>query len=352
MAYNIIFILLLILSIIEKRNLLGNRIVPIFISFIFVLVFSSLRGNVGQDIPNYKDIYDNIFMNKDILEIGFYYFTYAIKFLDLDFNWFLFFSALLSLSFYYYGLIKFLNTGFVILAFMLIFCDTYMYFNMSGIRQGIALSMILLSAYYAYKKSTLKFIILIFSAVLFHKSAIVGLLIYPIINVNVKFNAKNLTLLFLCIGAWLFVLPYIMNNFLMNSNIKGTTMYLSESYNEFSLSAYIIGIIRRIYPLLLILIFRKNIERSHLIKGITNVYLLGFIIYLINYPVLQDITVRLSSYFLLFEAIIIVTILKNIQSKFNLYFIYSLVFIFIYLKLMNYANISTYHYHFYEPIFY
>ncbi|EPN6882162.1 MULTISPECIES: EpsG family protein [unclassified Providencia] len=350
-AYNVIFFSLLILCIAEKKNLLGNRFIPIFISFIFVLLFTGLRGNVGQDIPNYKEIHKNITLYYDHIEYGFYYLVIFFKWINLDFTFFIFFSSIFFIFLYYYALYKFLGVGLVIFAFLFIFCDLYMYFNMSGIRQGIALSIVLLSGYYAYKRNFIKFIILVFLATLFHKSAIVALLIYPIIKIRIQKHIRFYILLSVISLLWIALFPSFIKTTTLLSDIKASSMYLSDDYNELSISAYLIGIIRRVYPILLFFLFYKKIKECPLTLSLFNVYLFGFIMYLLNYPILQDVTIRISSYFILFEPVLVISILSKITSKKNYLLICSLILSLMYIKILIYSSLPAYQYDFFDTIF-
>ncbi|EMI2316017.1 EpsG family protein [Providencia rettgeri] len=351
LAYNLIFFLLITLAIAEKKNLLGNRLVPVLISFIFILLFTGLRGDVGQDIPNYKEMYLNYSYYSDHLELGFYYLILISHFFNLNFTFFIFFSTILFLAFYYYGLYKLLGTGYIIFAFLFIFCDLYMYFNMSGIRQGIALSIVLTSGYFAYRKKTFNFIALILLAALFHKSSIIALLIYPIARLKIKYNFKFYFIISLAIFIWILFIPSIIKNSTLLSDIRGSAMYLSESYNEFSVNSYLIGLMRRIYPIILFIIFFKSINKNTITITMFNIYQFGFLIYTINYPFFQDISVRISSYFLIFEPVLVISIISSIVKNSNRLAIISMITILMYSKLITYSNIPVYKYVFFDSIF-
>lgn len=349
--YYVLFTFLLILSIVENKNLFGNRLIPVFLAFLSVLIFTSIRGDVGQDTSNYLIIFDNLEEKKTSIEAGFYFLNKTVLYSGAGFNTLLFFVALISLSFYFYSIYKFLGKGLIIFAFMIIFCDLYIYFNISGIRQGIALSIVLLSGYYAYEKSKCKFLILIMLASLFHITSIVALLLYPIINSNVKFNLKNIIIISVLIVIWTLFIKYLMANPSLLTNIhKGANIYLSSSYNKLSINSYILGTIRRGYPILLAIIFFKNIRLNRLAISIFKVYLVGFIIYLVNYPYLQDIAVRISSYFIIFEPILVVLILNSLKVRNNARILMLCILCLAYYRLSIYANLGPYQYHLMETL--
>lgn len=59
-------------------------------------------------------------------------------------------------------------------------------FILQGLRQSIAMSIILLSLKYIYNRDLLKFILLVALATLFHQSAIIFLIAYPLYNLKVS----------------------------------------------------------------------------------------------------------------------------------------------------------------------
>lgn len=350
LAYHIVFIVLGLLAISERNIFFGHKNVPILISVVIVILFTSLRGDVGQDTSNYMLIYDNLDAHlgdgNNGVEIGFYFFAKVIRGLGGSFNVFLFFTAIFSLSFYFWGLYQLCNAKYIIFAFMILFCDIYMYFNFSGLRQGIALSICLLSAHYALNKRIGLFLLCIMLAFMFHKSSLIALLIYPLVRVNIRYGIKLFVVLMPLIIAWVVFLQRIMSDPSVMAVIKGGEMYMSQAYNDGTVGAYVIGLGRRGYLLAIAVIFRKKIFENYHVKAIFNVYFFGFIFYAVNYPFVQDVSVRLSSYFILFEPVLLVLILLKLRYEFNRLLIFFVVVFIVFYKLFTYASLESYQYHF------
>lgn len=344
LAYNLVFFLLLFFSFAERFNLLISRYVPILFSILIVVIFTSIRGDVGQDTSNYLLMYNDIANYKDKLEPGFYYIALFFTSFGFHFNFFIFVTTVFSVAFYYFTILKFVPRKFVVLSFVIIFCDMYMYFNISGMRQGIALSICLVSSYFAFRRKALIFVLIVLFAATVHKSALVFLVVYPLLKLKVDFSFKKI-LMILSFSLICFVSTkyFLLGNESL-SFIKGSVMYLSEGYNKFSINAYIVGFLRRLYPLVLFFVFYKNIKNDLITKSFFNVYLFGFVFYSINYPIFQDITVRISSYFLIFEAIIVIRILSSIRSSVNSLVVFVVIFIVVYFKISTYARLDAYHY--------
>jgi len=338
------FFMLLFFSLTERFNLLLSRYVSILFSMIFVIVFTGIRGDVGHDTSNYLLMYHDIDEYKEYLEFGFYYTAKFFSDSGFSFNFFLFITSVFSVTLYYLAISKYIPRKFIILSFMLIFCDLYIYLNISGLRHGIALSICLFASYFAYKRRYIYFIFLVVFAALFHRSALCFFVVYPLLQFNLRLNFKHLSLVTLgCLSS--FVLSnYFLFGSEMLSNMKGGVMYLSESYNTFSINAYIVGFLRRFYPILLFLFFYRGLKDDQISKSIFNVYLFGFVLYAINYPIFQDITVRMSSYFMIFESILVVRILISLNYRFNKYLVLSIIYFVVCFKLFTYASLDAYKY--------
>ncbi|ATD08972.1 EpsG family protein [Pseudoalteromonas piscicida] len=344
--YFMAFFGLIFLSFFERYRLLLNGRLPLVVAFLFMVAFTGLRGDVGTDTSSYLNIFKAINVYEVILEPCFYYLNKLTYFFGFDFEAFLIIVSIISLFFYFYSLYKFLGVGLVLAAFLIIYSDTYMYFNLSGLRQGLALSVVMLAGYYALHQKFLAFAFLVLLATLFHKTALVAFLYWPLMNFDfsryLNFFSFSI-LIFLGVG-WFSLSGEVVSILERVVNFKGAEMYLSESYNQFSMEAYLNGLIRRVYPLFFVfLIFRFNLTDLFL-KKLFSVYSFGFLFYLLNYPVLQDVTVRLSSYFLIFESVLVVYMFSKIQHVSNrLIFILVVLFVLLY-KLFSYANNPDYNY--------
>lgn len=350
LAYNLMFLLLVFFSFAERFNLLLSRYVAIYFSILLVILFTSIRGDVGQDTSNYLLMYNDIEKYKEHLEVGFYSLVKLANFIGLSFNGFLLVVSTLFVSFYYAGLAKFVPKKYVILSFLIIFCDLYIYFNISGLRQGIALSICLFSSYFAYRRSFISFLFLVIVAALFHKSAAVFLLVYPLLKLKIDYSYKQIFIIGVCCVLLFYTTKTLFGSESL-SFIKGGEMYLSENYNKFSPSAYVVGFLRRFYPIFLFFYFYKQNKNDHVLTSVFNVYLFGFVFYAINYPILQDVTVRFSSYFTMFEAVIVVRILVNLKHGLNKLLVLSIIYFIVYFKIFTYASLDAFEYKLMDGVF-
>ncbi|MHB0809373.1 MAG: EpsG family protein [Facklamia hominis] len=228
--YNIIFITLYaILS-----NLIQNKKIRrfLFIMFssthlFFVQGFRSIY--VGGDLLGYKVYYNSTDSIREIFhgqfEVGYNLISYICNSLGINFQ---FFICIISLfTFVVLSIYLFKNSKNVYMSYGLYLYFGIYDFGFSGLRQMIAMTIILISFEYLLNKKLIKFIICTLIATSFHTTAISFLLIYPLVNIQTvsKLYTKVyvITLPFLIYfgsiivyGALNWFQPFLLRNFNFN----------------------------------------------------------------------------------------------------------------------------------------
>jgi len=173
-------------------------VTPLF----FLTAFRDI--SVGSDTISYKWMYD-IFSQQQLfsqininIEIGYAFINRLIGLFNVDF---LGFQIIYSL-FVYYSLIKFLCRYSKNIAFSIYFYIVFrfLFFTMSGIRQTLAIAILLSSVYFIEKRQPIRFFLSIAIATLIHNSSIVFIILYllPINNLNLK-NILKIIGLSICV---------------------------------------------------------------------------------------------------------------------------------------------------------
>lgn len=188
------------------------------IAFLIIFLFLALRYNYGSDYPAYFDTFFSLnkFRLEDIKDIWMQTFVFSIIGSDnpalqlgvgnpsnIELGWQAlcllfqplgFFAmvaalALFNCMVYYYFIKKYVPPAYYWFAvFLYVFTPQLMLYNLSGMRQSVAISIFLLSINYIYKKDFLRYALLIFLATLFHTSAIILLPVYLLGVMNFKTN--------------------------------------------------------------------------------------------------------------------------------------------------------------------
>ena len=313
------------------------RIISGILLTVFIILFTSLRFEVGTDWQNYLFFYENL---SDVDEPLYRFFNNLFSRLGFSFNSFLFFGNLFSLTLVYVFLkrISLITT----VGFAIYYCDILLYFNFSGFRQAVALSIVAFSYTFLQKKNT-KVIGLICLASMFHYTAICALLL--LIIPKSKIDVKKV-LYFLISVLLLYLILDELVNFIETYSSLPIRYYLTSSMTqEEILSNFILGVCKRTIPLILIIIFsNKNLNSWENYNYYINIYLLGLGIYISTYTLSPDIGVRLSVYFTIVELILISKLLTSKLNMLNTLIVLSVITSIGFYKIHSYAVIESYKY--------
>lgn len=167
-------------------TIIQNSVInPSFLTMVFIFALvSGMRYDVGTDYLSYltdylngKEAYfsDHEFLFSSITRIFYDFEVHPLFYFAFwaCLQFFLFFYALKDYRFVYPLLIYFLFTNITYLSWM------------NGIRQDIAACIWIYSLQYVFNKKLLKYLICCFIATLFHRSAVILVIIYPLL-INIK----------------------------------------------------------------------------------------------------------------------------------------------------------------------
>ncbi|EIQ0364675.1 EpsG family protein [Escherichia coli] len=336
-----IYFIALSLSAVSDIFFLKNRayknLLYIFCIF-WLIVLASTREHVGIDWKAYESMFynQNELISQNI-EIGYTYINNILK--GLSFNVLLLLVA--SLSFLFISIFTYEFVFYKLIFLLVYFSDLFFYLNLSGMRQGIALALTLFSTFFIVRKKFVCFVITIIIACLFHKTAIFFILAYFVQYFKASFRNILLgAILSLAISTLFLGITDVASQLGYFRDIK---LYTDQSYNDiYTLGDYIIGGIKRIMPLLLLLsvVRLKNLESNIFVK----LYLVGLLCYFALYQSFPDVAVRLSLYFLVFDAVIYNYIFVYCKKN-SMKMAYMLVvFILTAYKVYGYATLDGYDY--------
>jgi len=309
-----------------------------YVLSVILILFAATRSEVGIDWAAYENMfYHQHELISQNIEIGYSVINNFTE--GMSFNFTL--LVISSLSFLF--LMAFINkfAYFKIIALLVYFTDMYFYLNLSGMRQGIALSITLFSIVFIYQKRFLLFCLSIFVACLFHKTAIFFGVAY--FSQYIRLTYKNIIIFsFLAFfGSLLFrALTPIIETL---GYFRDVSLYTDSNYNSsFSQIDFLIGTCKRLIPLLMLLSVSKlkGLQDNIIVK----LYFVGLLCFLSLYPSFPDIAVRLSLYYLALDMIIYNFIFLNARSIYlKLFFIFILLLLGFY-KIYGYANMNGYIY--------
>lgn len=311
-----------------------------YIIFTFwLIILAATRTQVGID----WDAYENMFYNQNELivqniELGY---SFLNRMMDgMNFNLFVLLVSTIAFVFISLFVNKFAHYKIIVL--LVYFSDLYFYLNLSGMRQGIALSLTLFSVIFIYNKQFLLFCLAILAACLFHKTAIFFGLAYFIQYFRVTYKNIFLGIAVAFIASLFFLV--VTKVVAQLGYFRNVGMYTDSSYNDtYALSDYIVGGIKRLIPLCLLLFVSrlKNFENNIFVK----LYFVGLLCFFTLYPSFPDIAVRLSLYYLVFDMMMYNLVFINARTvPLKVFCIIILLTIAGY-KIYSYSNMEGYIYH-------
>lgn len=302
-----------------------------------MILFAGLRDDVGTDWNNYFEFYKN---TTNRLEIGYGTLNNLFSNLSIPYNVFLLFINGVSMTLMYFYLRK--NSIFMVIGLLLFFSNLYLYLNLSGIRQAIAISITCFSITYAVNKQFGKFALLVLIASSFHLTAIVFIVAY-LLPRN-KLNYRHI-IYFTTAFVIVFLFLESISDWITLYTSKNANYYVSLQEKSGSLlQLFYIGIVTRTAIIAMVFVFGKKLFQSPNFRYYINIYLFGFAVYLSTYMVSPDIGVRLSSYFTIFDLIIAGNLIYAVQRKSNRIVIVTIFSAIAIYKLFGYMNNEYYNY--------
>lgn len=203
-------ILILVISILFPKNKETGKEPKLFmfLSCITVMLFVGLRSRYmgSADTNNYARLFErlgNISFSQAVItpgqsigdfifeEGGFTLYMWALAQLFNNAQPFIFISTAITTILVARFIYK--NSEDELVSWIAYICLGLMTFNMNGMRQSLAMAICLASYDFAKDKKFFKFFLTVFLAFLFHKTAFIFLLVYPLCNYKPS-GAKNMVL--------------------------------------------------------------------------------------------------------------------------------------------------------------
>lgn len=352
--FEINLIFLGLLSIYDSfSNKIKERKHLIFYILLYLIFFDGLRFETGTD---WKSYYNYFYYGtaEEIYEIGFKQFIYVIKLLTNNYSIFL---LIYSSIYYYFVFFKLSqkNNYNIITIFLLYSSLTPM---LGAMRQFLALSIIVYSINYIFKKKFYKFILCILIASLFHSSA---WLFLPAYYLNKKLSIKKIILfLLLSIIIRVFFKTILINSFLFNyiPMKSKVLLYINHKDNIVTNIQFITNILKKLCIILIgYKIYKKfnvglkEVKLQNKFNFYLNCLYFGIFINIASYGVFQTLVSRGNIYYsTIFECIYLGFVLNLIplKRKYTIYRLVLLIFcLFLgtfnfYKGISNYPNIFKY----------
>ena len=235
----------------------------------------------------------------------FYFITSIIHSLGFSYRWWLAFIALTFIYSSSWLIYKYSDEPYI--SYISLISLGYFYFSLTGLRQILAVSFILISYKYLREKRLVWFVLLVMLASLFHTSALIFLIAYPFSYI--KLGIKQMLLIFTSLFLIMFFYSRIFDLIEIIAWDDRIYYYLVHD-RALNFSGFIIHLL-----IFLFCLYHKEKIVDHDIKNISlyNLLILGLIFQFFSNIIAEFF--RVAMYFNIFSIILIPKSLAAIKNK-------------------------------------
>jgi hypothetical protein len=286
-----------------------NRKLYVFLIGSMVFLISALRSDhVGTDIPGYISTFRviNIASFADILtkdkDQGFYILIKLLSFINKDPHFYLAVIAAIfaiSISWFIYR-----YSSEPAFSFFALLPLNFFYFSMTGLRQTLAMSVLLFAFPYILNRKPLQFFLIIILASTFHKTAVLFSLAY--LGNYFKLNYKSVVAMICC-----FVAAYVFRHTIVGIAVSAAPERNMEITNA---GGGITTLVMYACIFSFCTFFRKNIQNTKFNYSIMYYFLMLGMIFQAMTPVLNEFF-RFAMYFNIYVIILLPKIISSMRDK-------------------------------------
>ena len=316
-----------------------NKVLPATVftipSFILLFIISAFRGDFTTDYKNYTGLFDlyNRYSFKDLLyagfqnEIGYIYLNKIIGiFTDDALYFFMITTFVILFSFFHHFKKHSVNIWLSILMFATV--ESY-YASFNITRHIFAVAIIFVGSKFLYERKFFKWVLVVVLATLFHKTSIIMILFYFILNFRIKL--KNWSMI--VIGSAIVI-------FFFDNIVNIAQQYFYEQYTDSSYGMWGQAITNIVLPVAFLIFSLLNLNKldsndtKHRIWFNAGVFYAIFNIFALQVEIVE----RLGRFFAPYSLLLIPFLFSKMKDKY-LRFIYVMVLIAL-LITYNYVILS------------
>jgi len=306
-----------------------------YLVLILYVLFFGFRGLIGWDWTNYYSYFRNIKSNGlNSFELGFVYYTLAIKYLFRDYQLFTLINTLINVLLLHVFFKYFLNKKYYALGFAIFIAFSGFALEVDLMRNAKSLLLFMISLKYVEEKNFTKFILLNILGLLFHWST---LFLIPLYFFFQKPIPIKLFLTIFIIGNIIILLnlhyikPILLlfANFIGGSSGDKITFYVTNKLfsKPYGLSY---GFIVRMFTSILVLFYYDRILK-HSKSGV--IFINAYFILMVIFLFFSELSIAISRFSILFNFSLCILIpvlfeiIIPISTKFVLFLLYGILII-------------------------
>ncbi|WP_411812265.1 EpsG family protein [Chryseobacterium scophthalmum] len=286
--------------------------VKLIVSLLPIFLYGAFRVNYGLDYSSYEDFFYGLhnyeIYKDDHMEFGYEFLNKILP----SFRAVLIVQSVLFCTAYFY-LLKYIPPKLSWLAFLILFIagNNTIFFMLSGIRNGIAISIFILSTPFIIKRKIIQFVLMIYLAFLFHQSIILYAPLAYLVATNKTITKKEISIwigvvLFFTVSSFTPLMQFV--NIFINTYFDRYSTYVSQADE-----AEGIGILMKLFVLIIVsvtLMFLKKTKLSPTENSIMRLTLL----FLIS-GVLGALNMRMTQVFIPFLIPGLIIVVNRSKDK-------------------------------------
>jgi hypothetical protein len=306
-VYLINILLIGLYSLIYNFKFKGSKKAKVFfislavLQLIFLLTFKDIY--LGSDMPNYWDYFQEQMLWSltslgDVrFEIAFKALTKAVTLFSDNQQFYL--GVIAFLTIIPVGFVSYRYSKMPFLTILLYILLGFYAFSFSGLRQSIAIGLILISYHFIYRAKLLPFLLTVIFATLFHFSAIVFLPVYLIRNIKLS---NNRIVLIGILASLLFIFKAQILTVFTNLFYPNYAVVETDSYT-WTLMNVLIFIFTLAY-------YNRVVSKDSRNGSLYVIVLIG--IFMLLFSSVADNVMRVANYFLIFLTLLLPEVLSSI----------------------------------------
>ena len=348
-VYAIMFFLLIIGYIVFGNRKNGKKKYCVFCSIILILISSLRKETLGFSdtvhlyIPAFKLVqnlnFSDVFYAFRDTEYVFYYFTKIFTLFSTNINLYLSILSIpvvVSASVFIYKYSKH-----CLLSYLMFLSLNYFFLSFITLRHSLALSILIFAFMFLLKGKNKYFFIMIAVASLFHKTALIFALAYPISKM--KPGLKNYLLIFISLFLVVFFKNQLFNWIFTFISDEHYLLYLNRNIT-INLNSFFINLALVVFYSL----FRKKNDND---EKNNNIYLNMLCVgtAFSSLTIMMDVMYRISLYFTFPSIILIPNIIESMELSFNKKLFKTVITLILicYCFLSTLSNLDLLNYHFF-----
>lgn len=344
MLYILLFMLMIVAGVCIKDKEKDKKAFIFFWSILTLMLL--FRYGQGSDYFNYDLVYRSIGgldTLRNASDIGFNALVFIFKFFGFKYEMFSAFIALISMIFVYMGINKLSKNK--VLSLATFYSLYYMVYLISGIRQGLVLSIFLgVLIPLLINKKNIFYIIGVIVAATIHMSALVLL---PLVIVNFIDFSKVKTVIILLITSLVFKvfgIQSLLISILPEAISKRVSYYLNGDISLFAIANRVL-----FFVIIYYLFMKATDDEKNQNKISMSIYNIGLILYilLMDSPLMAS---RLTAYMKVAEVILIGNLILLQKVNLKVIIRYSAVTLLVYVMLIKNISAALYQGNYYGDV--